>query len=171
MHTITSSAFTTFKYYIKYKILAICLLASTSYSQSLLIRSSLPIRDGVVHDPDNGRPLSGSVVDYYDNGRIMVKGRYSGGYASGYWSYFYMNGQLKARGRYYRAEDQKLSGMIENGKVGKWTFWYKNGSRRMMGTYKNNIKNGDWIFWHQNNFKHSKGRLKLVTNTTGSDNT
>ena len=94
---------------------------SVSYSQSLLIRSSLPIRDGVVLDPDNGRPLSASVVDYYDNGRIMVKGRFSGGYASGYWSYFYINGQLKARGRYYRAEDQKLSGMIENGKVGKWT--------------------------------------------------
>ena len=48
--------------------------------------------------------------------------------------------------------------MIENGKVGKWTYWYENGSRKMMGTYKDNKKNGDWIFWHQNSFKHSEGR-------------
>ena len=101
MYIITSSVLPAIKYYIKFKILAIYLLAGVGYSQSLLIRSSLPIRDGVTLDPDNGRPLSGSVVDYYDNGRIMVKGRFSGGFASGYWSYFYMNGQLKARGRYY----------------------------------------------------------------------
>ena len=158
MYIITSSVLPAIKYYIKFKILAIYLLAGISYSQSLLIRSSLPIRDGVALDPDNGRPLSGSVVDYYDNGRIMVKGRFSGGYASGYWSYFYMNGQLKSRGRYFRAEDQKLSGMIENGKVGKWTYWYENGSRKMIGTYKDNKKSGNWIFWHQNSFKHSEGR-------------
>ena len=79
----------------------------------------------------------------------MVKGRFSGGYASGYWSYFYER-PVKSSSRYYRAEDQKLSGMIENGKVGKWTYWYENGSKKMMGTYRDNKKNGDWIFWHQN---------------------
>ena len=81
MYIITSSVLPAIKYYIKFKILAIFLLAGICYSQSLLIRSSLPIRDGAVLNPDNGRPLSGSVVDYYDNGRIMVKGRFSGGYA------------------------------------------------------------------------------------------
>jgi len=66
LYIITSSVLPAIKYYIKFKILAIYLLAGVSYSQSLLIRSSLPIRDGVTLDPDNGRPLSGSVVDYYD---------------------------------------------------------------------------------------------------------
>ena len=60
--------------------------------QKSYIRSSLPIRQGIVINPDNGRPFSDLAVDYFDNGRLKIKGRYSGGYASGYWSYFYSNG-------------------------------------------------------------------------------
>ena len=66
---------------------------------------SLPVRQDMVINPDSGRPFSDLAVDYFDNGRLKVKGRYSGGYASGYWSYFYPNGQLKTRGRYYKAVD------------------------------------------------------------------
>ena len=97
----------------------------------------MPSRGGLVFNPDNGRPFSNLAIEYFDNGRIKTKGRYSGGYASGYWVYYYPNGQLKARGRYYMASDSKLNGIIENGRAGKWIFWHSNGSKKMMGSYKN----------------------------------
>ena len=70
-------------------ILILAFYTSICFGQKSYIRSSLPIRKGMVINPDNGRPFSDSAVDYFDNGRIKIKGRYSGGYASGYWSYFY----------------------------------------------------------------------------------
>ena len=91
-------------------------------SQDSYIRSMLPIRDGITYNPDNGRPFSDLTTEFFDNGQIMLKGRYSAGFANGYWSYYYQNGQIKARGRYYKAHDYKLDGIIEDGRVGKWIF-------------------------------------------------
>ena len=146
-------------------IVILAFYISICFGQKSYIRSSLPIRQDMVINPDNGRPFSDLAVDYFDNGRIKIKGRYSGGYASGYWSYYYPNGQLKARGRYYKAIDKNLDGLINEGRVGKWIYWFENGSKKMVGTYKNNKKNGNWTYWHQNGFKHSEGRYNPVSYT------
>ena len=81
--------------------------------QQSYIRSTLPNQDGIVINPDNGRPFNELATEFYDNGQTKLKGRYSGGFASGYWTYFYQNGEMKARGRYYKAQDNKITGMIE----------------------------------------------------------
>ena len=88
--------------------------------QQPYIRSTLPNQDGIIINPDNGRPFNELATEFFDNGQTKLKGRYSGGFANGYWTYFHQNGQMKARGRYYKAQDNKLTGMIENGRVGKW---------------------------------------------------
>ena len=129
-------------------------------SQDSYIRSMLPIRDGITYNPDNGRPFSDLTTEFFDNGQIMLKGRYSAGFANGYWSYYYPNGQMKARGRYYKAHDYKLDGIIEDGRVGKWIYWFNNGAKKMMGIYKNSKMDGHWVFWYQNGYKHSEGRYR-----------
>ena len=110
--------------------------------QNSYIRSTLPIKDGIIFNPDNGRPFSELVAEFFDNGQIKLKGRYAGGFANGYWSYFYINGQMKARGRYYKAHDYKLEGIIEDGRVGKWVYWFNNGTKKMTGIYKNGKMDG-----------------------------
>ena len=81
--------------------------------QSSYIRSTLPVRDGIIYNPDSGRPFSEYATEYFDNGQVKVKGRYSGGFANGYWSYYHPNGQIKARGRYYKAIDGDQNKIIE----------------------------------------------------------
>ena len=128
--------------------------------QSPYIRSTLPVRDGIIYNPDSGRPFSEFATEYFDNGQVKVKGRYSGGFANGYWSYYHPNGQIKARGRYYKAIDINQNNIIENGRAGKWVYWFNNGTKQMTGIYKNGQMDGNWVFWYQNGFKHSEGKYK-----------
>ena len=37
-------------------------------AQNSYIRSTLPIRDGIIYNPDNGRPFSELVTELFDNG-------------------------------------------------------------------------------------------------------
>ena len=122
--------------------------------QTQYIRSKLPAQDGIIYHPDDGRPFSELAIEYFDNGQTKLKGRYSGGFANGYWSYYHPNGQIKARGRYYKASDKNQINMIENGQVGKWVYWFNNGAKKKTGIYKNGQMDGNWVFWHQNGFKH-----------------
>ena len=114
--------------------------------QSPYIRSTLPVRDGILYNPDSGRPFSEFATEYFDNGQVKVKGRYSGGFANGYWSYYHPNGQIKARGRYYKAIDSDQNKIIENGRAGKWIYWFNNGTKQMTGIYKNGQMDGNWVF-------------------------
>ena len=103
----------------------------------------------MIINPDNGRPFNELVSEFYDNGQIKLKGRYSGGLANGYWIYFHQNGQMKARGRYYKAKDNKLTDMIEDGRVGKWVFWFNNGTKKMTGIYKNGKQVNTWKYYNK----------------------
>ena len=58
-------------------------LQTFAFSQVSYIRSTLPNKNGVVYNPDNGRPFNNVAVEFYDNGQIKVKGRYAMGLAMG----------------------------------------------------------------------------------------
>ena len=73
-------------------ILLLFLLYSVINCQQNFIRSTLPIQDGTIINPDNGRPFNELAFEFYDNGQTKLKGRYSGGFANGYWIYFHQNG-------------------------------------------------------------------------------
>ena len=75
-------------------IFVLFILLNVLIAQKTYIRSTLPLKDSIIIHPDNGRPFNELAAEYYDNGQVKLKGRYSGGLANGYWAYFYQNGPL-----------------------------------------------------------------------------
>jgi len=69
------------------------------------------IRQNRLNPPDNG-----TFTDYYDNGKIKVKGIYKNGKKNGLWEEWYENGQKKDSST-YRNDDL----------VGKRLLWHNNG--------------------------------------------
>ena len=96
-------------------ILTIFLFFYPIYSQSLNIRPTLYLQDGIVYDPDTHRPFSNLAIEYYDNGLVKIRGHYSKGLINGYWTFYYDNGQMEGRGRYYMGREENLEGIPENG--------------------------------------------------------
>ncbi|SVA34854.1 uncharacterized protein METZ01_LOCUS87708, partial [marine metagenome] len=128
------------------------------YTQELNIRSTLYLQDGIVLDPDSHKPYSDLAIEYYENGQTKVRAHYSRGLINGYWSFYYDNGQLESRGRYYMLREENLEGIPEDGRVGKWTFWHKNGAKKGMGMYKDGKMDGYWTTWYNNGYKQTEGR-------------
>ena len=67
-------------------------------------------------------------------GLILNKGSFDGS-----WQYYYLNGNIKAKGIY------------ENGsKNGIWTYYYENGKKQQVGKYKNETPSGEWKWYYEN---------------------
>ena len=54
-----------------------------------------------------------------------------------------------------------------NGKrVGKCKEWYEDGSKKLVGYWKDGIKDGKWIYWNENGIKikeeiHKDGKMEI----------
>ena len=62
-----------------YKTIFILLIYIQSFvsSEVIYIRSTLPNKNGVVYNPDNGRPFNNVAVEFYDNGELVDVFNYS----------------------------------------------------------------------------------------------
>ena len=85
-------------------------------SQSPYIRSTLPIRDGIIYNPDSGRPFSELSTEYFDNGQIKYIGYLKNNKFHGFGTEYLEDGKVKYRGEW------------ENGKYhGKGTLYDEDG--------------------------------------------
>ncbi|AZO95068.1 hypothetical protein [Halocella sp. SP3-1] len=74
---------------------------------------------------DFKKGMTGYWEFYYKNGQLKAEGNYSKGSHFGLWKFYHPNGQLKSRGRYsaYGVEE------------GAWEYYYENGQLRSKGLY------------------------------------
>ena len=143
-------------------------------------------RGGLLYAPNDDKPYTGKVFDFYDNDQKMLDGGYrkglkngkwnwwntngsfdsAGNYRKGlfdgHWEFYYDNGQLKAKGDYRDGDgtNRDENGITTNGRIGKWTFWHKNGLQSSDITYKNGEIDGIWTSWNENGDKVWEGTLE-----------
>ncbi|MFW6287491.1 MAG: hypothetical protein ACOC2J_01920 [bacterium] len=81
--------------------------------------------DGFLESSENQQNQVGDWVYYYENGEVQAKGSYYRGFPVDEWEYYYDNGQLEAKGCYF-----------EPGiKGGYWEYYYRNGQLKSKGYF------------------------------------
>ena len=88
--------------------------------------------DGVLMNPEDGRPYSGPV--FRENNGRRITGSLKDGKLDGTVETYYENGQLRERGPF---KDGVPDGPTEG--------YYENGQLWMKGTYKDGEKCGEWL--------------------------
>lgn len=72
---------------------------------------------------------------YFPNDSLKAVGKYSEGYKSGFWEWYWWNGNKQSEGNYYR-----------NNPIGKWTNWNKDGTINVIVNYDSlGQKDGQFI--------------------------
>ena len=143
-------------------------------------------RGGLLYAPNDDKPYTGKVFDFYDNdqkkldggyrkglkngkwnwwntnGSFDSTGNYRKGLFDGHWEFYHDHGQLKAKGDYRDGDgtNRDENGITTNGRIGKWTFWHKNGLQSSDITYKNGEIDGIWTSWNENGDKVWEGTLE-----------
>ena len=75
-------------------ILCLVLLSVHSYSQEVIPEVETVTRDGLIYHQLSTEPLTGTVVGFYENGRLRTKENYKDGKQDGLYEEFHENGQL-----------------------------------------------------------------------------
>jgi antitoxin component YwqK of YwqJK toxin-antitoxin module len=91
-------------------ILCLVLLSVHSYSQEVIPEVETVTRDGLIYHQLSTEPLTGTVVGFYENGRLESRRNYKDGKMDGLQEEFYENGQLHYRENY---KDGKREGLYE----------------------------------------------------------
>ena len=144
-------------------------------------------RGEVLYAPNNNKPFSGSVFEFYENGTEKLNGRYRNGIKNGkwkwwnedggldstgsyknglmhgQWEFYFSNGNLKGKGQYRDGDGgnpSELSGIPFNGRHGRWTFWHENGQKSEEKTYKKGKQDGLTTSWYENGQKNFEGTHK-----------
>ena len=163
------------------------LLVSLLYPQSKMNINNLIDRGEVLYAPNNNKPFSGSVFEFYENGTEKLNGRYRNGIKNGkwkwwnedggldstgsyknglmhgQWEFYFSNGNLKGKGQYRDGDGgnpSELSGIPFNGRHGRWTFWYENGQKSEEKTYKKGKQDGLTTSWYEYGQKNFEGTYK-----------
>ena len=112
----------------------------------------------------NARPEDGLFEEYYDSGKLSLKGYYKNGYRIGLWESYHENGQLSSREEQYKGDIR--NGLFElyheNGQLksrefykddyldGLFEVYYENGQLLKRYSYKNKKLNGPAIAYYEN---------------------
>ena len=106
----------------------------------------------------------GPWTEFWENGEVLMSGRYRDGKREGEWSFYYDDGSLRSRGRYVGGlRDGLWRGYYPGGaalrsegrhsaeqggeRVGLWTQYYENGAIRERGSYERGVMQGYWVFY------------------------
>ena len=114
-------------------ILCLVLLSVHSYSQEVIPEVETVTRDGLIYHQLSTEPLTGTVVSFYDNGRLLNRKNYRNGKREGLWETFHENGQLWMRRNFIDGERDGLSEM-----------YHDNGQLWERGNYIDGKKDGLW---------------------------
>ena len=101
-------------------LLSVFLLSSYSYSQEVIPEVETVTRDGLVYHQLSTEPLTGTVVSFYENGRLQEIGTYKDGRRDGLVENFYPLPLIRERKPYKELEIEDLWERSDNdGKDGK----------------------------------------------------
>ena len=130
-------------------ITSVLFITSAAFSQSKMDINNLIDRGGLLYAPNNDKPFSGSVFEFYENGTEKLNGKYRKGIKNGKWEWWSATGIKDSLGTY------------KNGiKHGKWTFWYDSGVLLGEQKWKNGMADGLFAKWYENGEKESEETFK-----------
>jgi UPF0755 protein len=169
------------------RYLSLLLFIGLAWGQTKMDVNNLIDRGGVLYAPNNNKPYTGTVFDFYENGTEKLNGRYRNGLKNGKWTwwnrdgsiiergtyrnelmnglwqFYYWNDNMKVKGSYRDgngATDDYYSDIPTHGRYGKWTYWYENGNKKLEGFFKNDERNGKWLQWYENGQKMGESSFK-----------
>ena len=98
--------------------------------------------NGIVYDqsvpPYNGVPLTGILVEYFENGQLKQKGNHKDGEQDGSYETYDENGQLKQKGNH---KDGEWVGLLET--------YHENGQLELKGNLKDGKEHGLFNYFNQ----------------------
>ena len=130
-------------------ITSVLFITSAAFSQSKMDINNLIDRGGLLYAPNNDKPFSGSVFEFYENGTEKLNGRYRNGLKNGKWEWWSATGIKDSLGTYKDGNQDR-----------KWTYWYENGEKWKEGTYKDDEYDGVWTEWYETGQKKSEKIFK-----------
>ena len=142
---------------------ALMLMLGCSGDTIKLESNNLIDRGGLMYAPNDDKPFTGIVFDFYENGEKELDGNYRKGLMNGEWTYYHENGQIHGEGRFIDGDGSnlsELSGIPFNGRSGRWKFWYENGQKEGEGIYKDGKEDGLFTYWNENGQKWREGTFK-----------
>ena len=150
-------------------ITAVMLVLGCGSDSIKLDINNLIDRGGLMYAPNDDKPFTGIVFDFYENGEKELDGNYRKGLMNGEWTYYHENGQIHGEGRFIDGDGSnlsELSGIPFNGRSGRWKFWYENGQKWTEGTFKGidedgyPAKDGKYTVWYENGQRWTEGTYK-----------
>ena len=179
-------------------VLPLLLIVGCSSPEPINYEETLNYRDGVFYTKDTNKPYSGQVFslfkdgkkkgegnlkdgrmisktkwDYYDNGQMKMKGTYTNGKKDGLYTEWFENGQKSWEWTY---KDGKRNGLLtkwkkdgqkdkewtnKDGEIdGLYTEWYWNGQKYLEVTFKDGKRDGLSTRWYNNGQKRSENTWK-----------
>ncbi len=109
----------------------------------------------------------GTLKRFYNNGKLKAKLTYSDDSPETWAEIYYSNGNLAARGKYYKMEKDSIwkyfsyysgnltseEAYLKGKKNGKFKYYYDNKSICQVINWKNGLKDGEWIQYFENGKK------------------
>ena len=118
----------------------------TTYWKKEVIKSEIGLTSGTSISFHDVRSKNGNCIHYWQNGKVMCKGKYFKNEVHGKWIWYFENGNPQSTINYKFGE-----------KEGRFFIYYKNGNTKIRGNYKNNLKTGMWIInGKKRKFKNGK---------------
>ena len=105
-----------------------------TYWKSSVKKSEIGLTSGTSLSFHDVRSKNGNCIHYWQNGKVMCKGKYFKNEMHGKWTWYFENGNLQSTINYKFGE-----------KAGLFELYYKNRNVKIRGNYKNNLKNGMWL--------------------------
>lgn len=108
----------------------------------------------------NGKVEDGPYTDHYPNGSMKQSGLIKRGEMQGNWKFYTDDGNILAEG-FYRNGVLNTSDTLNppnDGRIGKWTFYYPNGNIRRVGNLEGDHMQGLWHFYTADGVLDGQGR-------------
>ncbi len=95
----------------------------------------------------NSKPFTGTINEYYDNGKTKMEMFVLKGLKHGSFNQFHTNGNLQTQSNFIKGEIH-----------GKFTSYFESGNEQIVTFYRYNNRNGSYEEFHEN------GKLKICGN-------
>lgn len=123
----------------------------------------------------DNKPFSGILKNFYDSGKISLKGDFLNGYQHGEFKTFHENGAISLQGQFKLGKQNGLwTEFHENGSIhwklkylegqkedGLFLMFHENGQMKSKVTYKDNVPSSNWIYYNKDG---EKERIDIYEN-------
>ena len=123
----------------------------------------------------DNKPFSGVLKNFYESGKISLKGDFSDGYQHGDFKTFHENGRISPQGQFKLGKQDGLwIEFHENGSIhwklkylegkkedGLFLMFHANGQMKSKVTYEDNVPSTNWIYYNEDG---EKERIDIYKN-------